>query len=129
MEAPQYCDGFTDMWKGRYKDQEVAAKVLKLRKTSDLNQIRKVGGVSFIMSSSELTVSHAVFLQGGNEVEDTSSPESVTTVGRDDVRGSTLVRDGISVDGEREHHPVSEACGRRSVETRMSFFWVLITVT
>ena len=35
--------GFGDTWKGRYQGQEVAIKVLKVYKTSDLGQIRKVG--------------------------------------------------------------------------------------
>ena len=73
------------------------------------------------MFSSELTVSHAVVLQGSRDVEDPLSPERVTTVRRDDVRGSASVRDSIGVDGEWEHHPVSAPRGRRSVEARMSF--------
>ena len=35
--------GFGDTWKGRYQGQEVAIKVLKVYRTSDLGQIRKVG--------------------------------------------------------------------------------------
>ena len=109
MEIPQYSGGFAEVWKGEYKGREVAAKALRAYITSDFKQIRKVGGVSLIMFSSELTVSHAAVLQGGHDVEDASSPERVATVRRDDVRGSGSVRDGIGVDEEREHHPVSEA--------------------
>ena len=37
------CHGeFGDIWKGRYQDWEVAVKVLKVYRTSDLGQIRKV---------------------------------------------------------------------------------------
>ena len=35
--------GFGDTWKGQYQDREVAIKVLKVYRTSDLGQIRKVG--------------------------------------------------------------------------------------
>ena len=54
-------------------------------------------------------------------MEDASSLERVAAVRRDDCRQSMSVRDGIRVDGEWEHQPVSAACGRRSVEARMSF--------
>ena len=134
LDTPQTRGGLTDVWKGEYKGQEVAAKALRVYKTGDPNVTRKVGGVPPIMFSSELTVSHAVVLQGGRDVEDTSSPERVATVRRDDVRGSASVRDGIGVDEEREHQPVSGVCGRRSVEARMSFVWgrylhLVLTVT
>ena len=109
MDTPETHGGLADVWKGEYKGREVAAKVLRVYKTSDPKGTRKVGGVPPIMFSSELTVSHAVVLQGGRDVEDPSSPERVTAVGRDDVRGSASVRDGIGVDEEREHYPVSEA--------------------
>ena len=84
-DTPQTHGGLADVWKGEYKGQEVAAKALKIYITSDLKRIRKVGGVSFVMFPSELTVSHAGFLQGGHDVEDASSPKRVTTLRRDDV--------------------------------------------
>ena len=109
MDTPQTHGGLADVWKGEYQGQEVAAKALKVYRTSNLKGIRKVGGAQLVTLSNELTVSHTVVLQGGRDVEDASSPECVATVGRDDVRGSASVRDGIRVDEEREHHPVSAA--------------------
>ena len=38
-----YHGGFADVWKGRYHGREVAVKVLKVYKMSDLEQIRRVG--------------------------------------------------------------------------------------
>ena len=48
-------------------------------------------------------------LQRGRDVEDASSPERVAAVRRDDDRESTPFRDGIRVDEEWGHHPVSAA--------------------
>ena len=84
-DTPQTHGGLADVWKGQYKGREVAAKALKVYITSDLSKIRKVGGLPLIMFSTELTVSHAVVLQGGRDVEDASSPERVTTLRCDDV--------------------------------------------
>ena len=42
-------------------------------------------------------------------MEDPPPPERATTARRDDDRES--VRDGIEVDGERQHQPVSEGRG------------------
>lgn len=49
METPRYSGGFADVWKGRYRDQEVAVKVLRVGLTSDLDQIRRVGGPQVFM--------------------------------------------------------------------------------
>ena len=35
--------GFGDVWKGRHQGREVAVKVVKVYKMSDLKQVRKVG--------------------------------------------------------------------------------------
>jgi len=35
--------GFADVWKGRYRGKEVAAKVLRPRRTDDLERVRRVG--------------------------------------------------------------------------------------
>jgi hypothetical protein len=43
METPQYSGGFADVWKGRYNDREVAAKVLRVYLRDDFRQIRRVG--------------------------------------------------------------------------------------
>ena len=42
-EGAMYHGGFGDTWKGRYQGREVAIKVLKVYRTSDLGQTRKVG--------------------------------------------------------------------------------------
>lgn len=42
-EPPLYHGGFTDVWKGRHRGQEVAAKVSRAYNASDLGEIRKVG--------------------------------------------------------------------------------------
>jgi len=41
-------------------------------------------------------------------MEEASPSERVAAVGRDDARKSASVRDGIGVDGEREHQQVCE---------------------
>ena len=120
MDTPQTHGGLADVWKGEHRGREVAAEALRVYRTSDFERIRKVGGAPLIVSSNE-PVFHTVVLQGGGDVEDASSPECVTTVRRDDVRGSPSVRDGIRVDGEWEHQPVSAACGRKSVKACTTF--------
>jgi len=42
-EKPAYHGGFADLWKGQYRGKEVAAKVLRLRPTDDLERVRRVG--------------------------------------------------------------------------------------
>ena len=54
MDDPQGHGGFADIWKGRHRGQEVAAKVLRIYETSDLEQIRKVSSLLFIVSISKL---------------------------------------------------------------------------
>ena len=120
-DTPQTYGGLADVWKGNHKGQVVAAKALRVYKTSNLERTRKVGDAPLIIFSNELTVPHTVVLQGGRNVEDASSPECVAAVRRDDYRQSVSVRDGIRVDEEWEHQQVSAACGRRSVEARMTF--------
>jgi len=111
METPQCSGGFADMWRGEHEGQEVAAKVLRAYKTSDLEEIRKVRGAQFVVPTNKLTVPHAAVLQGGHDMEDASSSERVAVIRRDDDRKSAPVRDGIGVDEEWEHHPVSTAYG------------------
>jgi len=42
LEAPRYRGGFADVWTGDYQGQRVAAKVLRVYTTSDLDKIRRV---------------------------------------------------------------------------------------
>ena len=46
VDTPQTYGGLADVWKGEYEGREVAAKALRVYRTSDLERIRKVGGVS-----------------------------------------------------------------------------------
>ena len=98
-ETPQSSGGFADMWKGEYRGSWVAAKVLRAYKTSDLEVIRKVGGIQLVVLINRLTVSGAAVLRGGRAMEHTSSPELVDVGWRDDDRKSASVRDGIVVEG------------------------------
>ena len=43
MDAPLYHGGFAEVWKGEHQRREVAVKVLKIYKTSNLVKITKVG--------------------------------------------------------------------------------------
>ena len=42
-DDPLYQCGFADVWKGEYKGQDVAVKVLRMYSTTDLDKIRNVG--------------------------------------------------------------------------------------
>ena len=46
MDSPLYHGGFAEVWKGEYQGREVAVKVLKMYKTSDLVKITRVGSHS-----------------------------------------------------------------------------------
>jgi len=101
-ENPDYKGGLADVWKDQNAGRHVAAKALRVSKSSDLEQIRKVRGAQLVIVHDELTVTHTVVLQGGPAVEGTSPPERVTAFKRDGDRKSASVRDGIGVDGEWE---------------------------
>jgi len=49
MDAPLYHGGFAEVWKGEHQGREVAVKVLKIYKTSNLVKITKVGSHSLRM--------------------------------------------------------------------------------
>ena len=49
-DGPECSGGFADVWKGKYLDKEVAAKVLKIRSKSEL-KIRRVGFRPFVVLS------------------------------------------------------------------------------
>ena len=46
MDAPLYHGGFAEIWKGKHQGREVAVKVLKVYKTSNLVKIIKVDSQS-----------------------------------------------------------------------------------
>ena len=86
------------MWKGQHQGREVAAKVLKVYKKNDLEQVRRVGpsGAPDMLYATNYI---SEVLQGGCRMEDLLSSKRTTADGRNNVRES--VCDGIRVDGER----------------------------
>ena len=46
MDAPLYHGGFAEVWKGEHQGREVAVKVLRVYKTSNLAKITRVGSHS-----------------------------------------------------------------------------------
>ena len=103
------CHGaFADVWKGRHRGQEVAAKVLKVYKKDDLERVRRVGGSC--RSRRVIPINNRLrlieVLQEGCGMEDPPTPKRAAPVRCNDIRES--VRDGIRVGGEREYQPVRE---------------------
>ena len=105
-DPPLYRGGHADVWKGKHNGLEVAAKVLRVYLTSNLEGIRKVGHPRLVVCIDELTMSCAGVLQGGCDVEIPSSSERAATVRRDSDRDPA--RDGIRVDEKWEHQRVCE---------------------
>ena len=56
LEVPRYRGGFADVWIGDYQGQRVAAKVLRVYTTSDLDKIRRVRWFRIILSVLSLTM-------------------------------------------------------------------------
>ena len=98
------------MWKCQHDGREVAAKALRVYQTSDFERIRRVGYPQLVYIN-ELTVPRTEVLQGGCDVEGPLSSERVAVIRRDDDRYS--IRDGIGVDGKREHQSICENKHRR----------------
>ena len=112
LEVPQYSGGFSDVWMGDYQGQRVAAKVLRVYLTSDLNSIRKVGHLKHecLLIDSD----RAEVLQGGDKVEIPQPSKRVTAPGRDYGKGT--ICDGLRMDGKWEHQRVHQVpCRRRFV--------------
>ena len=80
MENPLRHGAFADIWKGRYRGRDVAAKALRVYSKGHVGQIRRVSYwcSRCVVYISELTVSRVEILQGGCDVECPSSPERVT---------------------------------------------------
>jgi len=71
---------------GTHRDRPVAAKVLRVYLTCDLDKVTRVG-LSYIVLHNrvgKLTVSHVEVLQGSCDVEKPSSSKRTTAVGSDD---------------------------------------------
>ena len=81
-KPPQYCGGFTDVWKCEYRGRQVVAKVLRVYIRDDLRRIGRVG-VLYLWCVNKLTVPYTDVLQGGYDLEDPLSSERIAAVGRD----------------------------------------------
>ena len=111
-ETPQSHGGFADVWKGNYAGRDVAAKVLRVSMSSDIDRIRRVSCPEMVVFVNEPTRLGAEVLQGSDDMEYTASYKRIGTGRCDDDRVS--VCDGIRVDGEREHeHVCEEKCQRQ----------------
>ena len=109
---PQYSGGFSDVWTGNYQGQRVAAKVLRVYLTSDLDEIRRVGHCKHECKPTDH--GRAEVLQGGDKVESPQPSERVTTPGSDYGKGT--IRDGFRMDAKREYQRVHQVpCRRRFV--------------
>ena len=94
--------GFADVWKGRHQGRDVAAKVLRVYSKDGFGKAKRVGCLrysKFVTRTDEPAMAWTEVLQGGRDMEDPSSSERATAVGRDDDRDS--VCDGVGVDGKR----------------------------
>lgn len=101
-EDPLCHGGFADVWKGRYQDREVAAKVLRVYSRDDPRPIRRVGyKYSRIVISINSWLCLVEVLQGGCGMEHTPSSKHTAALGCNNVRES--LRDGIGVDGKGKH--------------------------
>ena len=97
---------------GNYRGRRVAAKVLRVYLTSDLNKIRRVGHFKREFRPTEHD--HAEVLQGGDKVEGPQPSKRLTTPGS--YHGRETIRDGVRMDGKWEHQRVRQVPrGRRSV--------------
>ena len=108
-ETPQCHGGFADVWKGQYHSMDVAAKALRVYLTSDFERIRKAG-CPRLLCFKNLTAFRAEVLERSCDMEGPSSPERVAAAGRD--HGRDPFRDGIGVDGKREHQRICEGGDR-----------------
>ena len=124
---PHCRGGFADVWKGEYHGLEVAAKVLRIYATSDLQKITRVSHSVAPPSHvfvDMLTVTPAEVLQGVRNVEGSSASQRVAATRGHNVRNP--IRDGIGVDDERKHQPIcSGTPGCESVRTCTFPFGIL----
>ena len=79
-DDPLCYGGFADVWKGEYRGREVAAKVLRVYKTSNLDRIKRVCRSRALMGATGLSVFRVEVLQGGRGMEDPSSSKRAAIV-------------------------------------------------
>ena len=128
-ENPDYKGGLADVWKDQNAGRHVAAKALRVSKSSNLEQIRKVRSAQLAIFYDELIVTPTVVLQGGPSVEGTSPSKRAAAVKRYGDRKSASVRDGIGVDGKWERQRIPEGASRcRSTEACAFSFRVNIFI-
>jgi hypothetical protein len=87
--APSSHGAFGEVWKHDYRGQQVAVKVLKVYKDSDLRKVTRVSPQLLppSMPIGVLTVNHVEILQGVHHVEISPSSERVAIGGGDNVWG------------------------------------------
>ena len=94
--------GHADVWKGEYRGQDVAVKVLRTYSNRELEKMINVGCVLRSISVPLLTTIRGTeVLQGGCDVEISSTPKYLTTSRGDDVK--KYVRDGLKLDAKRRY--------------------------
>ena len=97
-DPPLYRGGFGDVYKGKYRGMNVAAKVLRVYSTSDFEKIAKVGHPWLVVYDNEPTIFCAAVLQRSCDMEIPSSSKRDAAVGRNNDREEFC--DGIGVDDE-----------------------------
>ena len=107
MGRALYRGGFADVWKGKYRDRDVAIKVLRTYSDSDLRKIVGVGyRLCFLPTFVILTVLRVEILQGGGDVENPPAPKRAAVDGGDNVRDPLC--NGIKMDGEWKYQRICQ---------------------
>jgi len=116
MKIPVWCDqtgrafyrgGFADVWKGKYRNQDVVMKVLRTYSTSDLQKVIGVGcWLPSLFACQHANRACVEILQGSHDMENASASERAAADRSDDVRDS--LRNDIELDGERKHQRLRE---------------------
>ena len=99
--------GFADVWKGQHQGRDVAAKVLRVYSKDGSEMVRRVGCQwcsQLVMWTNDLTIPRVEVLQGSCDVE-SPPPSKHTTTTRCNDDGYSI-RDGVGMDGKREHKRV-----------------------